>query len=134
MTKKGRELANKLAPIIGIPVNAQEICGLICRHATTYHRLQEEYCDGPKGIDSLIRRGLTIEEEYAIRDRAEAKRLRQEKCLENRITELIAQLDCELKVKFGGDPRGCTVTIILPVFLRQYADNWGRDGICVPGG
>lgn len=34
-------------------------------------------------------------------------------------------------VVFGGDPRGCTVKITVP---SGKTDDWGEDGICVPGG
>lgn len=33
------------------------------------------------------------------------------------------------KVIFQGDPRGCTVKIVVP---DGYTNDWGKEGICVP--
>ena len=33
-------------------------------------------------------------------------------------------------VRFGGDPRGCTVKLL---FYDGATDDWGKEGWCVPG-
>ena len=48
--------------------------------------------------------------------------------LRDEITRLAASLGC-MGVKFGGDPRGCTVKLVMP---DGYTNDWGREGVCVP--
>lgn len=44
------------------------------------------------------------------------------------IETLAASLGCT-GVVLGGDPRGCTVKLVLP---DGYTNDWGREGLCVP--
>lgn len=112
VTKKGRELATALNPSIGTTQEILELCSLICRHAATVKRYAEEYCN----------RQLRPWEE---------KRAEQ---VEKRISELcllLPQVDgASIKPKFQGDPRGATVKLVMPD--GRY-DDWGQEGICVPG-
>lgn len=69
-------------------------CSLITRHARTHHRLAEMGCNGT----------LTATDE------------RLGEYLEDRIRALAAQLRINgrpVAVKFSGDPRGCTVKLLL---------------------
>lgn len=130
ITQKGRDLAHSIGRSYPAPglfmANAdnQELCSLICRHARTYCRIQEEQCDGPAGKDSPSfdwdRWGRRLE--------------KREAHLEARIETLCAKLP-EIDGKpirpiFGGDPRGATVKLKMP---DGRADDWGREGVCVPG-
>lgn len=46
----------------------------------------------------------------------------------NKVRDLCAEYGCG--VKFSGDPRGATVKIVVP---DGYTNDWGGEGICVPG-
>jgi hypothetical protein len=48
--------------------------------------------------------------------------------LERVITRLAADMGCK-GVKFNGDPRGCTVKLVVP---SGATDDIGQEGICVP--
>jgi hypothetical protein len=115
VTKKGRELAEKLGPSIGISGEIVQTCSLICRHATTHNRLQVIHCN----------RGLSKAEE------------RKEEQIEARIKALVEELPHvdgkPIVPKFGGDPRGFTVKLVMPD--GRY-DTWGgaEDGFGVPQG
>ena len=111
-TRKGRELMSKLhiarPGILGI-------CSLICRHATAYARIQEQWC-----CDSRINDAY-----YA--SRLETK----EAQLEKRIEELASLIPEVKSVHFQGDPRGATVKLVM--HDPTLHDCWGRVGVCVPG-
>lgn len=47
---------------------------------------------------------------------------------EDRIRDLVDQLP-GCKVIFSGDPRGCTVKLVVP---SGRTNDWGAEGICVP--
>lgn len=84
-------------------------------YGISYGRIQENTCNGyqtPAG---------DWDEQAALRDE------RKEKSIESKVNLLCQQFDC--KVKFGGDPRGATIKIIVP---DGYTNDWGREGICVP--
>lgn len=108
-TRAGDELAAKL-PDIGTTTAIRETCALIHRHAVTYSRIQEAWCNDemPNGATA----------------RLEAR----ETQLERRITALVDSLpesdDGPFSVMFEGDPRGYTVKIVHPAG-RQH-DDWGQ--------
>lgn len=119
VTKKGREQAEKLSPQLGYTHRIFQICSLICRHATTHHRLMEIQCS--------VEMSETQEAEV------EAK----VEWLEQRITELVGLLpetdDGELRPLFQGDPRGVTVKLLVRDFPRHdLYDGWANEGILVP--
>lgn len=85
----------------------------ILRYGATYHGIQERECNGYANTDW----GRAQE----ARDKDKARRME-------------AKLRSETKsfgadVTFGGDPRGCTVKIVVP---DGYTNDWGKEGICVP--
>jgi hypothetical protein len=115
ITRKGRELSDKLNPSIGTTQQILEVCSLICRHATTHCRIQEQWCNGV----------------------AETSRVYWEKREEEtvlKLKELVTMLphinDQPIGLRLGGDPRGATVILVMPD--GRY-DDWGQRGLCVPG-
>ena len=46
----------------------------------------------------------------------------------DKIKELAAEMGAA-GVVFSGDPRGCTVKLVMP---DGYTDDWSREGVCVP--
>ena len=125
ITSTGRELHDTLLESFDIDYadpacmswhDRAEICSLIARNAATYGRIQEAWCSvemSPQQTSGTERR---------------------EKNLERRISELVEQLPTvkgeQITVKFGGDPRGYTVKLIMPD--HRY-NSWGgaEDGIGV---
>jgi hypothetical protein len=55
------------------------------------------------------------------------REIRKEEKLQMDIIAILAVVDCE--AKFGGDPRGCVVKIVVP---DGHTNDWGQEGICVP--
>jgi hypothetical protein len=80
-------------------------CQRLMRYAATLQRLAETACN----------RELTVAE------------IRKEERIQMDVIAILAPHDCE--VKFGGDPRGCVVKIVVP---DGYTNDWGAEGICVP--
>jgi hypothetical protein len=123
ITVRGRKLARKLNPAIGTTYAIEETCSLIARHAVTHHHLQEALCNGFRDY-----RGNWDE-------KASARAEKQDAQLEARITRLVENLphtdEGAITVKFGGDPRGCTVKLVMPGELAKLHDDWGQEGICV---
>lgn len=81
--------------------------GILCRLGRAYLRLQEIDCNT----------GLSD------RERATESRV------ESRIRATAATIGVSA-VRFGGDPRGATVKLVLPSGLTN---DWCREGWCVPG-
>lgn len=83
----------------------------LCRLSSTHARLATEACNGPAWM-AHERPGMTADQ---IR-RAGERLARWEKRLEaeqERIERAIVRIaGCESAVRFGGDPRGCTVTLL----------------------
>lgn len=113
ITRRGRALAWKLNRYIGTTFAIEETCSLIARHAITYNRIQELWCDNERANNH------------------EPTRLyweKREADLEARITDLVADLphtdDGPFRVVFEGDPRGSTVQLWHPTdepHRRGYA-------------
>jgi hypothetical protein len=131
ITRKGRELADKLNPAIGTTSETQRTCSLIARHATTYQRIQEMLANGgtygheTRAIPDAVR-NCRIEEGEA-----------QCEVIEARIADLVRDLpetdDGPFGVIVGGDPRGCcTVKITAPGLARDLVTYDHYEGICVP--
>lgn len=103
-TKKGLELAFKLRLTkLSELDTAQALCTLGARHNT----LMTDACN--RHVPHLDKR----------RDR-----------LRGRIAQLIAELPGVTGAIYSGDPRGCTVKLTL---ADGRTDDWGKEGICVPG-
>jgi hypothetical protein len=117
ITKKGLELAYKLAPALGTSDAIAETCSLISRQATKHARLQEIAC--------------SVEMSPA----REARHEREDDACERRIAELVSKLpetdDGPFGVKFEGDPRGYTVKMVAPGEWAKLHSTWGSDGIGV---
>ena len=97
---------------------------LLLRHGTTYHRLQEDACNGVGTWH-----GESNESFSKRQDRFERALERKEQQTEKRVRAIVAELGAGFTVTFGGDPRGCTMVVGVP--SGKY-DNWERSGICVP--
>ena len=97
---------------------------LLLRHGKTYARLQEMNCNGV---------GTWYNEDpqsFAKRQERFEKYLEhREQLLEKRIKAIVAELGPGFNVVFGGDPRGCTVKVVVP---SGRTNDWGKEGICVP--
>lgn len=121
VTNKGSKIAWRLNPAIGTTREIEETCSLIHRHAVTYSRIQEVWCN-----DELT-------------DTQSGRLEHREKLLERRITDLVESLphaDANehgqggaWRVRFSGDPRGNTVRIIPPDGWSYLHDNWDGESI-----
>lgn len=89
------------------PSEVLDLSRLLMRHAKTYRRLQEIDCN----------QGLSLKE------------LKKEANTVNCIRKLAEELGTT-GVVFQGDPRGATVKLQVP---SGYTNDWGQEGICVPG-
>lgn len=132
ITRKGTELAWKLAPSIGYSRDIANTCSLICRHATTYARLQEMSCNGHPAQEYWPT--LPVDKLNKLQDKWDAYIEKREQQIVARLTELVQELpDIEgapIDISFQGDPRGATVKLVL---YDGRTDDWGQTGICVPG-
>ena len=130
ITNKGRELALMLSASIGTTHQIQETCSLIARHAVTHGNIQEGHCNG-SGVWDNPR--IDAKTAGKIQDRFEKRLEKREEQIEKRLTVLVAELphvDGEpIVVRFEGDPRGCTVKLLLPSHDRS---DFSSDGIAVP--
>lgn len=58
----------------------------------------------------------------------------EERCQEQlprRVADTLAEFKLKgIKAKIGGDPRGCTLKLVLP---SRRTNDFGQEGICVPG-
>lgn len=148
-TKKGMELARKLAPAIGYTSAIDETCSRICRTAATLHRLNEEECNGPgwmnysdQNIGRLYRAEGDSEAFRAARDKHSARMEKWQTDLESQHDRVLNRLDSLVrdlpdtdagpwKLDAESDPRGCSVIISPDSEFR--GDSWGdRNGVCVP--
>ncbi len=127
-TEKDREnFISKLYQHAGRDLGITEtrhIAKIIMHNGATYSRIQEHACNAPDaryGQDEYNARMQRMWERKSARLEAKEKRI------EERVTKLCALLNC--KPVFNGDPRGATIKIAFP---DGYADDWGREGLCVP--
>lgn len=111
--KPGQILAKKLNPSIGSTPEILQICTRISELAKRHHKLAEHACN----------RSLTKREE------------KEDEEIETLIKGLVSELPCvdglPIKPRFQGDPRGATVTLVMPD--GRY-DSWGgaECGLVVP--
>ena len=90
---------------------SEKKCKRLMQLANNHHKAMEDYCNGtrdPYDSDS--------------EDKPWYSKMKSE------ITELATSMGC-VGVKFSGDPRGCTVKLILP---NGETNDWGKEGWCVP--
>jgi hypothetical protein len=80
-------------------------CIRVMRYAATVQRLAETACN----------RELT------------PKEIRKDENVQMDIIAILAPHDCA--AKFGGNPRGCCVKVVVP---DGYTNDMGQEGICVP--
>ena len=102
----------------------RHIAKIIMHNGATYAHIQEDACNAPDakyGQDEYNARMQRLwERRIAANERKEAR-------IEARVSQLAALLNC--KAVFQGDPRGSTIKIACP---DGFADDMGREGICVP--
>lgn len=97
---------------------------LLCRHGKTYHSIQEAMCNGVEWAQ------YDTNESFNRRQaRHEAWTEKRDRQLEKRIRSIVEGLGPGFGVIFQGDPRGCTVKVVVP---SGRTNDWGREGICVP--
>jgi hypothetical protein len=126
VTRKGRELAGRLAGEIGYTAKIDETCSRICRSAQALHTLNVAACNG----DVWLR--YSGEEAQREDAKMEARREALAAHLDHLVGLLPETTLGPFTVKPEQDPRGCTV-ILAPEGSRLPFDSWGhRNGICVP--
>lgn len=110
----------------GVPV---EVITSVLRDAATHQRLSEAACNGDWPCDNgerKVRPCARCEGGYV-----PSVLLKGGLCpscrAENRITAKLAPF--RVTPDFSGDPRGCTVKLVVP---SGRTDDWGRTGLCVP--
>lgn len=114
ITSKGRELRLTLEHELDRSmVEYSDVLSLICRHATGYSKIQERWCN--ENMSDTLEK-VTKAREFR---------------LEGHMIRLSRLLPGVKSIKFSGDPRGCTVKLVMDN-PRLY-DDWGQEGICVPG-
>lgn len=128
ITQKGRELVSKLSE--GSTREMLEAASLLCRAATTYRRIQEAWCDGMPARDYGWFYKLPVERQNEMQAKFDAYLEKRTPQITRRIEILAAQLPGVKRVSFQGDPRGCTVKLVM---YDGRSDDWGREGLCVPG-
>lgn len=131
ITKKGRELAAKLAQH-GVfdgrkhsPSDITEACSLIARHATSLHHVYEAVCNGHPAMSNPH---IPTDRAAKLQERFEAWCDKREKQLETRIAELAKSLPGIKGVRFQGDPRGRPVHLVTK---NGRGDSWGEPGAIV---
>jgi hypothetical protein len=95
----------------GKPTADKDDCESLTILGKRHHKLMEDYCNG--------------EDMYRADGEPKAK-LRN---LREHIALIARNIGAE-SVLFSGDPRGCTVKLVFP---DGEANDWGKDGWCVPG-
>jgi len=126
-TPKGYQLAESLRTTEHQSIDVG-VCSLLCRSATTYLLVQEGHCNGHPIQSSP---SAPIELVNKLQAAWEQRLEKQETQLEKHISKLALQLPGVKAVKFGGDPRGSTVKLVM--HDGRYGGDWGQEGIPVPG-
>lgn len=107
------------------------IIPLIIRHSNTYHRLQEDHCNGysDNHMEKSVQKGWITWKQYdQLRYQKEKEVVKKEKQIIQLLKRHVISIGAGLKLQ--GDPRGCTVKLTVP---SNYTNDWGNEGICVPG-
>ena len=107
---KDRDEFVAIMAVEGLPL---EEIGRTMRLATRYHRIQEDYCNGPRNGD------WTQEWQDSLEHR--------EQVIEVGLTQRRAFYN--ITPVFQGDPRGATVKLKVP---SGKTNDWASEGICVP--
>lgn len=123
-TKKGLQLYAALSRSFTTNDYGILLLSKLCSQATTYHRIQEDICNGPPGVEHMDPK--TIER---WQERTAKRDTRQEELIWITLAKINDLVGIEMLPKFGGDPRGATLKLIMPD--GRY-DDWGKEGICVP--
>ena len=126
-TLKGYELAEALRSTKHQSIDVY-LCSLICRSAVSYLHVQEDICNGHPAMGETWIAG---KEANRLQAGWEAWTDKREAQLEKHITKLALQLPGVKAVKFGGDPRGSTIKLVM--HDGRYGGDWGQEGIPVPG-
>lgn len=92
----------------GAPANKTQARELI-RLATRHHKIMEDYCNGA--------------DIYGPNGEPRARLARNRRQIE----DVCRAIGCT--PVFSGDPRGCTVKLVLP---DGHTNDWGKEGFCVP--
>lgn len=108
-------------------IKVAQVAGRIMRHASTLGRLAEESCNGHPAQGSPT---MPADQLGRLQDRWDARIEKESDRMERLIQAAATELG--LVAKFDGDPRGCTVKLILP--SKRY-NTWGGEdeGWGVPG-
>jgi hypothetical protein len=135
ITRKGYELAAKLAPAIGYTNGIAETCSLICRSAVTLHRLNEESCNGHPAMSNPNTtdwaRAAKLQERWETRVDAQTETVT--KHLEALVWSLPEVDDFgHWTLRAEEDPRGCSL-VVAPNGSDLRGDSWGdSNGFCIP--
>lgn len=128
-TRKGDELALKLAPVIGTTRDIRATCALLCRHAATLHRLAEDDCNGHPANGNPTIPAATVSKLQA---QWEARVERGQDAARRRMHELVGRLPDRWRLEAESDPRGCSV-IVYCGDDEFRGDSWGDSrGVCIP--
>lgn len=116
ITTKGIKLAHQLDYYVEPSLELDEICSLLARHATTYARLQEMTCNGHP-IQGSATAPIALVNRLQAQWDAEIER--REPQVTRRLQELVNRLPPtadgrRITLDLQGDPRGCTVTLLVP--------------------
>ena len=90
---------------------SEKKCKRLIQLATNHHKAMEDYCNGTR--DPYDSEGE--DKPWYVK-------------MKNEIADLAVSMGCT-GVKFSGDPRGCTVKLILP---NEATNDFGKEGWCVP--
>lgn len=90
---------------------SEKKCKRLIQLATNHHKAMEDYCNGTR--DPYDSEGE--DKPWYVK-------------MKNEIADLAFSMGCT-GVKFSGDPRGCTVKLILP---NEATNDFGKEGWCVP--
>lgn len=124
ITNKGRELAIDLNQ--GITREMLETCSLLCRAAKSYKRILENECNGHPANSNPY---LDAKVVSRLQEQFETWNEKRGAQLEAHINKLAGRLPGIKLVRFNGDPRACTVQLIM---YNGRKTGWG-EGVCVPG-
>jgi len=128
ITKRGYELADMVDPHRKKwGLRELHTASTLCRAAVSYEKIQVAVCNGHPACSSPTLPIATIRELQQYHEEWCEKRDRQ---LSKRIRDLAKQLPFVKGVVLGGDPRGATVKLVLK---NGRTNDWGQEGICVPG-
>lgn len=89
----------------------------LMRYASTHNRIATHHCNGD----------CPYKHSSELAGRETDDWCKKQATVETAITKLVHSFGA--LVHFGGDPRGCTVKVVVP---DGYTNDFGREGVCVP--